>query len=76
MRVICRYQDYQAADIPSVTQDGVTVRVMAGSHQGTTGPIVMRNPGLLMDVLLSKGASFSQDVSHKCKFAFLLQLVT
>jgi hypothetical protein len=50
--------------------------VMAGSHQGTTGPIVMRNPGLLMDVLLSKGASFSQDVSHKCNFAFLLQLVT
>ncbi|KAL0023510.1 hypothetical protein WJX79_005408 [Trebouxia sp. C0005] len=57
-----RYQDYQAADIPSVDQDGVTVRVMAGSHKGTTGPIVMRNPGLLMDVMLCKGASFSQDV--------------
>ena len=65
MLVICRYQDYQAADIPSVDQDGVTVRVMAGSHKGTTGPIVMRNPGLLMDVMLCKGASFSQDVSHR-----------
>ena len=36
---------------------------MAGSHEGTTGPIVMRNPGLLMDVIVSKGATFTQEVS-------------
>ena len=58
----CRYQDYQASDIPTVEQNGVKVRVMAGRHQGTTGPIVMRNPGLLMDVTVSKGATFSQEV--------------
>ena len=38
---------------------------MAGSHKGTTGPIVMRNPGLLMDVIVSKGASFSQEVRSR-----------
>lgn len=58
-----RYQDYQADDIPTVKQDGVSVRVMAGSHQGTAGPIVMRNPGLLMDVTISKGATFNEEVS-------------
>ena len=42
--------------------DGLKVRVMAGTHQGTTGPIIMRNPGLLMDVTVSKGATFSQEV--------------
>ena len=59
-----RYQDYQAEDIPTVQQDGGTVRVMAGTRKGTTGPIVMRNLGLLMDVTVSKGATFSQEASH------------
>ena len=59
----CRYQDYQATDIPTLQQNGARVRVMAGSHQGVAGPIVMRNPGLLMDVTLSKGATFDQEVS-------------
>ena len=59
-----RYQDYQAEDIPTVKQDGVSVRIMAGSHNGVTGPIVMRNPGLLMDVTVSKNANFSQEVGY------------
>ena len=46
---------------------------MAGSHQGVTGPIVMRNPGLLMDVTLAKGATFDQEVS--CPVVRLLQSV-
>ena len=62
--ISCRYQDYQADDIPTVQQDGISVRVMAGVYQGTKGPIVMRNPGLLMDVTVSKGATFSQEVMH------------
>lgn len=39
-----------------------SVRVMAGSHGGVTGPIKMRNPGLLMDVRLPPGAKFTQEV--------------
>lgn len=64
MAVVCmgRYQDYQASDIPVVQEDGVRVRVMAGSHRGTIGPIEMRNPGLLMDVTLTKGSTFKQEV--------------
>ncbi len=43
-------------------QDGAKVRVMAGDSHGATGPIAMRNPGLLLDVTLAKGATFSQEV--------------
>ena len=57
-----RYQDYQASDIPVVQEGGVSVRIMAGTHGGATGPIEMRNPGLLMDVTLSQGSTFLQAV--------------
>ena len=57
-----RYQDYQAEQIPIVEQDGAKVRVMAGKSHGVTGPIAMRNPGLLLDVTVAKGATFSQEV--------------
>lgn len=58
-----RYQDYQAKDIPTISPaDGVTVRVMAGECAGTVGPIKMRNPGMLMDIRLAPGSSFTQEV--------------
>ena len=59
---MCRYQDYQAKDIPVVEEDGVRVRVMAGEYKGSKGPIIMRNPGLLMDVTVSKGGTFTKEV--------------
>ncbi len=62
---MCRYQDYQAKDIPVVERDGARVRVMAGESSGATGPIALRNPGLLLDVTLAKGASFTQQVSER-----------
>jgi len=57
-----RYQDYQAEQIETVEKDGAKVRVMAGDSHGLTGPIAMRNPGLLLDVVLEKGATFSTEV--------------
>lgn len=35
---------------------------MAGESCGARGPIAMRNPGMLLDVALAPGASFSQQV--------------
>lgn len=43
-----------------VAEGGATVRVMAGESCGATGPIAMRNPGMLLDVSLASGAYFSQ----------------
>ena len=42
--------------------DGVSVRVMSGSSGGATGPIKMRNPGLLFDVRMQPGAAWEQAV--------------
>ncbi len=63
-----RYQDYQAKDIPVVDKDGARVRVMAGEYSGVTGPIALRNQGMLLDVTLAKGASFAQPVSSAFSF--------
>jgi redox-sensitive bicupin YhaK (pirin superfamily) len=57
-----RYQDYQADEIPTVEKGGVRVRVMAGESYGAVGPIKMRNPGMLLDVHVAEGATFSQPV--------------
>ena len=43
-------------------QDGTSVRVMAGTSGGVTGPIKMQHPGMLLDVRLSPGASWSEHV--------------
>lgn len=64
----CRYQDYQANVIPTVEKDGLTVRVMAGEAHGATGPVFMRNPGMLVDVSVQAGAHFSEKV-HACTSA-------
>ena len=57
-----RYQDYQAGEIPVVTDGGATVRIMAGEARGAVGPITLRNPGLLLDVKLAPHAAFRQEV--------------
>lgn len=66
-----RYQDYQAEDIPVVEKNGIMLRVMAGESHGATGPINMRNPGMLLDVQLEKGADFQQQVTM-CNIALNL----
>jgi hypothetical protein len=60
-----RYQDYQASDIPAVETSSSRVRVMAGSYSGTTGPIAMKNPGMLLDVVLQPGAEVDIQVPRE-----------
>ncbi len=58
-----RYQEVTAETIPGVTEDGATVRVVAGEVWGTPGPVteIAARP-LYLDVSLSPGASFVQPV--------------
>jgi redox-sensitive bicupin YhaK (pirin superfamily) len=58
-----RYQEVTAETIPSVREDGATVRVVAGEVWGTPGPVteIAARP-LYLDVSLSPGASFVQPV--------------
>jgi redox-sensitive bicupin YhaK (pirin superfamily) len=58
-----RYQEVTAETIPSVTEEGATVRVVAGQVWETPGPVteIAARP-LYLDVSLSPGASFVQPV--------------
>lgn len=62
-----RYQDYAPDQIPETTlADGVTLKVVAGSAGGITGPVngVSRQP-LLVDVTLPAGISWRHAVDAK-----------
>ena len=54
-----RYQEVNAATIPSVTKDGATVRVVAGTFNGTRGPVteISASP-LYLDVRLAAASRF------------------
>lgn len=58
-----RYQEVSATTIPTLSQDGVTARVIAGSLWNTEGPVreIAAQP-LYFDVRLDAGASFTHDV--------------
>jgi redox-sensitive bicupin YhaK (pirin superfamily) len=57
-----RYQDIPASEVPTLeAQDGATVRVLAGSHEGATGPVVDVAGGpTYLDVALGAGGRFSK----------------
>lgn len=58
-----RYQEVNQNDIPSVEQDGVKVRLVAGAYQGVKGPVteIAARP-LYMDVTLAPEKEFSLPV--------------
>jgi redox-sensitive bicupin YhaK (pirin superfamily) len=58
-----RYQEVKATTIPAFEQDGVKVRVVAGTSYGITGPVtqIAAEP-LYLEVNLAPGAEFVQDI--------------
>ena len=58
-----RYQEVSAATIPACDQDGMRVRVVAGSYAGVTGPVteIAASP-LYIDVQMTPGAEFVQPI--------------
>ena len=51
-----RYQEFREGEIPQVREDGVVVRVIAGSYHGTSGPVETRSPVGYLHVTLDPGA--------------------
>uniref|UniRef100_A0A1I8F379 Pirin n=1 Tax=Macrostomum lignano TaxID=282301 RepID=A0A1I8F379_9PLAT len=49
------YQDLRSSDIPSRSQGGVTVRVIAGESLGAKSPVFTRTPTLYLDVTVQPG---------------------
>jgi len=51
-----RYQEFLAKEIPQVAEDGAVVRVIAGAHHGTAGPVETHSPVGYLHVTLDPGA--------------------
>jgi len=53
-----RYQHLNPEDIPAVRQKGVTVKLISGSYEGTSGPALTEFPVSYFDVTLKKDSRF------------------
>ena len=69
-----RYQEISGESIPTVSKDGVTVRVIAGQSLGASAVIDTRTPIFYFDVTLQAGAELVQDVPAEYNaFAYLVE---
>ena len=57
-----RYQDYQADSIQTIDDKDAKVRVISGNYKGISGPVVIQNPSMLLDVTVKPGGTFTQQV--------------
>eukprot|EP01087_Luapelamoeba_hula_P021561 TRINITY_DN756_c1_g1_i2.p1 TRINITY_DN756_c1_g1~~TRINITY_DN756_c1_g1_i2.p1 ORF type:complete len:282 (-),score=40.51 TRINITY_DN756_c1_g1_i2:81-926(-) len=69
-----QYQELLSKDIPVVTQeDGVSVRVIAGTSCGVSAAVRTRTPTMFLDVTMQKDAEFTQAVPAEYNgFAYIL----
>ncbi|MDJ0654027.1 MAG: pirin family protein [Xanthomonadales bacterium] len=70
------YRDIPAEDIPSVREDRLAIKVIAGVYQGASGPVTGPINGLstepvFLDLQLAPGARFEQDLpEHHVAFVY------
>jgi len=57
-----RIQDIKSSHVPSVTQDGITIKVYSGSLAGTKSPIQNYAPVIIADIQLKPGATTTQQL--------------
>lgn len=55
-------QELKDADVPRVSADGVTVKIIAGEAMGVKAQTKTRTPTLYMDITMEKGATYTQAV--------------
>jgi redox-sensitive bicupin YhaK (pirin superfamily) len=68
-----RSQHLAAKDIPLFHQDGTQVRVLVGSWNGLTSPLLPPTHVTLLDVTLEPGALFEAEVpDEESRFAYIL----
>jgi len=59
-----RYQHLNPEDIPAVTKQGVTVKLISGSYEGTSGPALTEFPVSYFDITLEKNGQFPAPSVH------------
>ncbi len=56
------YQELKDSQIPRSSNNGVNVKIIAGSSMGVTSSVYTRTPMMYLDFKLDPGTSFSQQV--------------
>jgi redox-sensitive bicupin YhaK (pirin superfamily) len=59
------FQHYAAADLPTVSDNGFTARVIAGSAFGATSPVAMVSPWFYTEVTAQAGIRVPLDPDHE-----------
>lgn len=68
-----RYQDYQADSIQTIDDKDAKVRVISGNYKGISGPVVIQNPSMLLDVTVKPGGTFTQQIAEDWSgFAYII----
>ncbi|HET6222175.1 MAG TPA: pirin family protein [Dongiaceae bacterium] len=63
------YKSWRAADIPEIRRAGACVRVIAGSIEGATGPMVLATPTVFAHATLEAGATLALGVEERHELA-------
>ncbi len=64
------FEHYDKADLPTLTGEGKTVRIIAGSVFGTTSPVRVSSPMFYADVDLTVGSSVPLDADYEERAIF------
>lgn len=68
------YQDLRDAEIPRKTENGVTVKVIAGESMGLKSAVFTRTPTMYLHFKLDQGAFFTQPIhEHWNALIFILE---
>jgi redox-sensitive bicupin YhaK (pirin superfamily) len=67
------FQHYAADSLPTVTDNGLTARVIAGSAFGATSPVTMVSDWFYVEVALAAGLTAPLDADHEERAIYLVE---
>jgi len=68
------YQELLSSEIPEATQNGTTVRIIAGTSCGREAKVRTRTPAYFLDIKMEPERSFEQELPETFKgFAYVLK---
>ncbi|XP_052621409.1 pirin-like protein [Lactuca sativa] len=69
-----RYQEMASRNIAEATEDGVTVRIIAGESLGMKSPIYTRTPTMFLDITMEPGTQLQQPIPESWNaFVYVLE---
>ncbi|KQN82173.1 pirin [Sphingomonas sp. Leaf67] len=67
------FQHVDAADVPVLTDNGIQMKLLAGSFGGRTAPTRLFSETLYADIVLAPGARFAIESSHIERAVYIVQ---